>query len=266
MNFAAHQREQARCDPKNKQTPRQIVCCTSALRDATAANCLEVFENNQISAGNISKCRDNEFVMRFRKTPLWKRSIDVVLSVCLFVLLSPILLFIAGYILFRDGGPVLFRQWRLGSEGKSFVIYKFRTLKHSHQATADHRQFVAKLSSDNSVTTKPDLARRAIPGGVFLRSTSLDELPQLWNILRGDMSLIGPRPDVLQWEDYQPWQRKRFEVVPGVTGLWQVSGKNRLTFNQMIDKDIEYVENRSVWLDLTIALKTFRLIVQRDNI
>jgi len=121
------------------------------------------------------------------------------------------------------------------------------------------------LSAGNQIIEKPNLAGRLIPGGKFLRSWSLDELPQLFNIIRGEMSLIGPRPDVLQWHDYEEWQLKRFETLPGITGLWQVSGKNRLTFGQMIELDIEYVENQSLRLDFWIMLKTTRVLLFRDN-
>jgi len=222
-------------------------------------------ERPQISSNELSPIATDSAGLLCRKTPLWKRGFDIVTCLTLFVILSPLLLFIAGTIWLRDGGPVLFRQKRLGLMGQSFVIYKFRTLKQLESATSDHREFVARLSIHNAVTTKPDLEERAIPGGNILRSTSLDELPQLWNILRGDMSLIGPRPDVLQWNDYQPWQLRRFEVVPGVTGLWQVSGKNCLTFNEMIEKDIEYVDKRSFIMDLSIALRTCHLLLRRDN-
>ncbi len=200
-----------------------------------------------------------------RPTPLWKRSIDLVGALTLLVLLSPLLILIAAFIRITSGGPVFFTQVRLGEMGREFVIYKFRTLQICSRATDDHRQFVSNLSANGNAIGKPDLSKRLIPGGNFLRKTSLDELPQLLNIIRGEMSLIGPRPDVLLWEDYQPWQLRRFEVLPGVTGLWQVSGKNRLTFNEMIDKDIEYVTKRSIGLDLRIAIKTVRMLLLREN-
>jgi len=200
-----------------------------------------------------------------RPTPLWKRACDVVAAVGLLVILAPVLVLIGLYIGRVSRGPVLFRQSRMGLMGDDFTIYKFRTLHCSESATAEHRDFVAQLSAQDGVLTKPDLSKRLIPGGAFLRRTSLDELPQLWNILVGNMSLIGPRPDVLGWEDYKPHQLRRFEVVPGVTGLWQVSGKNRLTFEQMIAKDLEYVDRRSPLLDLKISLLTVRFLLQRDN-
>lgn len=211
------------------------------------------------------KLRAFKLHCRHRPTPFWKRSFDVVTALALVLLLSPALLLIALFIRLTSGGPVLFKQTRLGEMGREFVIYKFRTLQTCSRATDEHRKFVNDLSTNGAAVNKPDLSKRLIPGGSFLRKTSLDELPQLLNIIRGEMSLIGPRPDVLLWDDYQPWQLRRFEVLPGVTGLWQVSGKNRLTFNEMIDKDIEYVANRSISLDFKIALKTIRMLLLREN-
>jgi lipopolysaccharide/colanic/teichoic acid biosynthesis glycosyltransferase len=197
--------------------------------------------------------------------PTWKRATDVVVSLSLLMMLSPLLAAIALFIRLTTGGPVFFKQVRLGEMGNDFVIYKFRTLRCCPDATSNHREFVNSLSSAGLAIAKPDLTSRLIFGGNLLRKTSLDELPQLINILKGEMSLIGPRPDVLLWEDYQPEQLRRFEVTPGVTGLWQVSGKNRLTFQQMIEKDIEYVQNRSFWLDVKIAMRTIRILILRDN-
>ncbi len=203
--------------------------------------------------------------LKCHPTPIWKRWIDISVALVLLLVLTPLLIVIALYIRLISRGPVLFTQRRLGLMGEEFTIYKFRTLKCSDNATEEHREFVTKLSENDGVLTKPELKSRAIPGGEFLRRTSLDELPQLVNILQGNMSLVGPRPDVLEWQDYKPAQLRRFEVVPGVTGLWQVSGKNRLTFEQMIEKDVRYVASRSIWLDLVILLKTFRLLIQGDN-
>ena len=200
-----------------------------------------------------------------RPTPLWKRIFDVVVASALLITLAPVLVLIALFIRITSGGPALFKQVRLGEMGREFVIYKFRTLHVCPNATSNHREFLNSIFETGSVVAKPDLSKRLIFGGALLRKSSLDELPQLINILLGEMSLIGPRPDVLQWDDYEPSQLRRFEVRPGVTGLWQVSGKNRLTFSQMIEKDVQYVNNRSLLLDLKISLKTIRLIVLQDN-
>jgi len=203
--------------------------------------------------------------LRPRPTPLWKRMLDCVVAGGLLVVLSPLLVAIGLYIRVVSRGPSIFTQGRMGLMGDEFTIYKFRTLKCSVGATVEHRRYVSELSERDGVLVKPDLSSRLIPGGAFLRRTSLDELPQLLNILLGNMSLVGPRPDVLEWQDYKPEQLRRFEVVPGVTGLWQVNGKNRLTFEQMIDLDVRYVESRSPWLDLCILGQTLAMLLRRDN-
>lgn len=200
-----------------------------------------------------------------RPTPVWKRVLDCLVAGSLMLLLFPLLLAIGLYIRLVSRGPALFRQERMGLMGDEFTIYKFRTLKCSEGATAAHQQYVAELSERDGLLTKPDLRSRVIPGGAFLRRTSLDELPQLMNILQGNMSLVGPRPDVMEWQHYKPEQLRRFEVVPGVTGLWQVNGKNRLTFEQMIELDLRYVDNRSLWLDVSILFRTLGMLARHDN-
>jgi len=200
-------------------------------------------------------------------TPIWKRAIDVVVSTLALVLLSPFLFLIACYIRLVSRGPAIFKQSRLGEMGRPFTIYKFRTMHcgDPEAATSEHREYVSSRAELDEVISKPDLAHRLIPGGEFLRQRSLDELPQLANVLIGNMSLIGPRPDVLDWEDYTAWQQKRFEVKPGISGLWQVSGKNRLSFSRMMELDIEYIERRGFWFDMWIALRTVRLLISKDN-
>ncbi len=171
------------------------------------------------------------------------------------------------YIRLVSRGPAWFKQPRLGEMGEYFVIYKFRTMHHCDTArvTENHRAYVAARSREGLAVGKPDHSDRLIPGGGVLRGLSLDELPQLFNVLIGNMSLIGPRPDVLEWSDYQPWQLRRFEVRPGISGLWQVSGKNRLTMDEMVALDIRYAENRSLKLDLWIIAKTFGVVFSKDN-
>ena len=112
---------------------------------------------------------------------------------------------------------------------------------------------------------KPWYRNELIPGGRLLRKLSLDELPQLFNVLRGNMSLVGPRPDLLQLEDYRPYQARRFEVMPGMTGLWQVSGKNSLSFDQMIALDLDYIDRMSVWMDLVILFRTIGFLINSRN-
>lgn len=185
-------------------------------------------------------------------------------SIALVVTLLPLLALIAGYIKLVSRGPVLFKQKRIGAGAKTFTILKFRTME-ALDTTEQHRQYIASLAQSDQPTLKPSDDRVFIPGGRLLRSLSLDELPQLFNVLAGNMSLIGPRPEVLLLEDYEPWQLKRFEVLPGISGLWQVSGKNSLSFKQMIELDLAYIDNFSMKLDLKIALKTFRVVFGRDN-
>jgi lipopolysaccharide/colanic/teichoic acid biosynthesis glycosyltransferase len=177
-------------------------------------------------------------------------------------LLLPGLLFLAVAIalVVRAGssGPILFRQRRVGYKGRQFTLLKFRTMLLNAE-TDSHRLHTQNLIKTNNPMIKLDAGNdpRLIPLGTLLRATGLDELPQLFNVLKGDMSLVGPRPCIpYECESYEPWHWRRFDAVPGLTGLWQVSGKNRTTFDQMVTLDIEYAERRSLWLDLSIVFKT----------
>ncbi len=182
----------------------------------------------------------------------------------LLVAALPLLVMIAIYIKWVSRGPVLFIQERIGAGARRFRMFKFRTM-HEVQPSQTHRAYIASLIHSDAPAHKPDYSSRLIRGGATLRGLSLDELPQLFNVLLGDMSLIGPRPEVLQLEDYEAWQLRRFEVLPGISGLWQVSGKNRLTFDQMIRLDIQYVDELSLALDMKIAFKTLGVILHRSN-
>jgi exopolysaccharide production protein ExoY len=155
-------------------------------------------------------------------------------------------------------GPIFFRQERVGYRGRRFMLFKFRTMHVSADATT-HQAHFAELVRGNTPMLKLDARgdSRLIPGGWLLRASGLDELPQIINVLRGEMSLVGPRPCIpYEYVQYTPPQRQRFGTAPGLTGLWQVSGKNRTTFEQMVRLDIEYVGRRSLWLDLKIMLLT----------
>lgn len=190
--------------------------------------------------------------------PAWKRCLDY----GLIALLSPAILLVGTVVglLVRLGsaGPIFFRQKRVGYKGSQFTCYKFRTMRVDAE-TESHRRHLHELIQSRQPMTKLDAHRdpRLIPFGSVLRASGLDELPQLLNVLRGEMSLVGPRPCIpYECEKYQAWHWKRFDAVPGLTGLWQVSGKNHTTFEQMIQMDIDYSQRRNLWLDVRIIFKT----------
>ena len=191
-------------------------------------------------------------------TPAWKRGIDILCCLAALPVLAVGTLVMTLVTKFVSPGPVFFRQVRIGHQGRRFKIYKFRTMIVGAD-TGVHQSYCKDLISTNAPMVKMDAKgdARLIPGGWILRASGLDELPQLINVLRGEMSLVGPRPCIpSEFEQYLPWQKKRVEAVPGLTGLWQVSGKNRTTFEQMIRFDIQYAENISLWLDVKIILTT----------
>ena len=198
-------------------------------------------------------------------TPTWKRLLDIVGSATLLVILSPLFLVLAIYIKLVSRGSVFFTQYRIGAGCNPFKIFKFRTMHQCVESEAKHREYVESLSDQDAPAMKPSYGKRLIPGAEFLRGHSIDELPQLLNVLFGTMSLVGPRPEVLEVAAYRPEQLRRFEVLPGITGLWQVSGKNRLSFKRMIELDIEYIDRRSPAMDLSILVRTFRVVFHRDN-
>ena len=191
--------------------------------------------------------------------PVWKRGIDLAGGSLVLVALTPVFLMVAVFIKCSSRGPVFFRHKRYGHLGEPFYVWKFRTM-HVETDPRDHRQHVENMMSGAGPMKKIDKHSRLIPLGTLLRCTAIDELPQLVNVLKGEMSLVGPRPDVLAIEHYETWQQSRFHVVPGMTGLWQVSGKNRTTFQEMMQLDVSYVERRSIWMDCKIILLTLPAI------
>jgi lipopolysaccharide/colanic/teichoic acid biosynthesis glycosyltransferase len=202
----------------------------------------------------------------FRQLPLWKDILDVILSLIAMILLSPLFLLIAVYIKIADPGPVFFRQYRMGFRGKKFECWKFRTMKVGNDAAAHEEYLKSLIKGGDQAMIKLDARKdpRIIPLGWLLRQSGLDELPQLINVLRGDMSLVGPRP-CLPYEarEYDQWHAERFDSVPGLTGLWQVSGKNRTSFKDMMRFDIRYSRRMSFWMEIQILFKTFPAIVQQ---
>jgi lipopolysaccharide/colanic/teichoic acid biosynthesis glycosyltransferase len=190
--------------------------------------------------------------------PTWKRALDVSLVVMTLPVSIVLILAVTLWIRLVSRGPALFRQQRVGHGEKLFTIFKFRTM-HEGAPTRDHELHVARLVESDRPMVKLDQLgdKRLIPGACFLRNTGLDELPQLFNVLRGEMSLVGPRPCIPgEHGFFSPGQRERFQVLPGLTGLWQVSGKNRTTFREMAALDVAYARRSSLGLDLSVILRT----------
>lgn len=205
-----------------------------------------------------------------------KRLFDILIAAVLLILVAPVWLIISLFIKFDSRGAILFKQERVGMDGRKFLCYKFRTMN----ADADesiHREAYRKniegvLAEANAGDAeKPVFGKvkndpRVTRVGRFLRRTSLDELPQFLNVLRGEMSVVGARPPIpYEVEDYDVRHRKRLDMKPGITGLWQVSGRNRLTFEEMVQIDLYYIENWSLWLDLKIILLTLPAILRGDG-
>lgn len=183
-----------------------------------------------------------------------KRVVDVVFAASALVLISPILLIVAALIKLDSPGPVIFQQTRVGRGGHLFTVFKFRTM---HVGAEQEKESLTNLNEASGPLFKIREDPRRTRIGGFLRRTSLDELPQLYNVLRGEMSIVGPRPPLpSEVAQYQEWHKRRLETWPGLTGLWQVSGRSELTFDEMVLLDIYYIENWSPLLDLQIALKT----------
>ncbi|MFM9092993.1 MAG: sugar transferase [Verrucomicrobiota bacterium] len=197
--------------------------------------------------------------------PAWKRSLDLLFCAAVFPVFTLVTLFMAAMVRLTSPGPVLFKQERIGLGGRRFKIDKFRTM-HVAADTRGHQQHFTALMTSNAPMQKLDAKgdSRLIAGAWLIRATGLDELPQIINVLRGEMSVVGPRPCIpYEYEQFTPDQRRRCESVPGLTGLWQVSGKNRTTFEQMIAFDCEYGRRRSLWLDVKIIFLTpVALLVQ----
>jgi lipopolysaccharide/colanic/teichoic acid biosynthesis glycosyltransferase len=199
------------------------------------------------------------------------RTIDLAVAVVVLVLLSPLLLAIAIAIRATSPGPALFRQQRLGKGMCSFSLYKFRTMR-CNASEAPHRDYVRALiasrpDSQGSNLYKLSVDSRITSLGRVLRSWSLDEIPQLINVLAGDMSLVGPRPVIAyEVELYPESYLRRFAVKPGLTGLWQISGRNQRTYHEMVQFDIDYVERHSPWLDLKILGKTIPVVLRRRGV
>jgi lipopolysaccharide/colanic/teichoic acid biosynthesis glycosyltransferase len=220
-----------------------------------------------------------DLIMRAKTTRVShavKRAVDIVGSLVAVVALSPLFLAIAALIKASSPGPILFRQRRIGRHGVPFTFLKFRSMYASNDPQ-QHRAFVTEFIGGNTpssaatanghVVYKLTRDPRVTRVGRVLRRTSLDELPQLFNVLRGDMSLVGPRPPIpYELEAYQTWHRRRFlDAPPGITGLWQVNGRSRLRFDDMVRLDLRYATTWSLWLDIKILVQTPRAVFSGDG-
>jgi lipopolysaccharide/colanic/teichoic acid biosynthesis glycosyltransferase len=193
----------------------------------------------------------------------FKRGVDIVFALGLLVLFGPLMALIALGIKWNSPGPVFYRQMRVGKGGREFSFLKFRSMRMNSDSQV-HQAHAARLIRDNLApankqggSLKLQRDPRITGIGRWLRCLSLDELPQLFNVLWGDMSLVGPRPPLpYEVKLYQPWHQRRFEAMPGLTGLWQVEGRNRVSFDDMVRMDIYYTEHMDFWLDLEIIFKT----------
>jgi exopolysaccharide biosynthesis polyprenyl glycosylphosphotransferase len=198
-----------------------------------------------------------------------KRLLDVLVSALVMIGLAPVMLLCALAVRLDSPGPVFFRQTRAGKDGKPFSVVKFRSMRTNADSKVHEeyvRAFIAAQAAGqvtasgtiNKLVSDPRVTRT----GRWLRKTSLDELPQLWNVLRGDMSIVGPRPPIpYELEHYSPDHMGRLAVKPGITGLWQVSGRSRTTFEEMVSLDLRYITARSILLDLRIILLTIPVVL-----
>ena len=183
-----------------------------------------------------------------------KRVLDIVLSATALVVLSPVFLAVALAIVLDSPGPILFRQKRVGMNGRLFWFYKFRSM---HQDAEERLLELMAFNEAQGPIFKIRQDPRITRVGAFLRRTSLDEFPQFWNVLRGEMSIVGPRPPIpAEVQKYERWQRRRLSMKPGITCIWQVSGRSELGFDQWMELDLEYIDNWSLWHDLKILVKT----------
>jgi exopolysaccharide production protein ExoY len=197
--------------------------------------------------------------------PGWKSGLDITCILLSLPVWLPLMILFMLVTRIASPGPIFYRQERIGLGGRHFFIWKFRTMKLSAE-TQTHESYFEELMRVDCPMTKLDAYGdpRLAPFGRILRASGLDELPQIFNVLRGEMSLVGPRPCTPnEFAHYKPWQRERVNGLPGLTGYWQINGKNKTTFNQMIAMDLFYLKNMSILLDLRIMLKTCTVIAEQ---
>jgi exopolysaccharide biosynthesis polyprenyl glycosylphosphotransferase len=191
---------------------------------------------------------------------LVKRLIDIVAAIILLIVLMPLFILIMALIYLSSPGPVFYKQTRVGRWGKLFTMWKFRSMYPD--ADARLKEVMAENEMTGGVIFKMKNDPRIIPVGRFIRKASIDELPQLWNVLKGDMSLVGPRPALpSEVNQYSLQDRQRLEVIPGITCIWQVSGRSNIPFPQQVQLDVEYIQSQSLLLDIKLLLKTIPAVL-----
>ena len=240
--------------------PQQYSIDRPPLKRLSGPRNTAVPETNSNLIGNLDTCADQDLL-----TPIWKRGSDILILLLILPIVAILAALMYGWVQLVSPGTVLFRQERIGRGGKPFTIYKFRSMK-PHSSTNVHEAHVEHLIKSNKPMTKLDDSgdTRLIKGGRLIRTSGLDEIPQFINVLRGEMSLVGPRPCLPnEFALYEAHQRHRFAVQPGLTGLWQVSRNQRTTFSEMVMMDNDYVNSLSAISDFYIMLRTpFALIRQ----
>lgn len=246
----------------------QIATYSDPSFDTLLVDSLGQIETSQISAPSSQRKNTSSLVV--------KRAIDFIGSIALLILASPLMLITALAVKLTSPGPVIFRQMRIGRDGNLFRFYKFRSMRYDND-DAIHREYVENLiqgrndqinegNADKPVyKLRSDTRITAV--GRIIRRTSIDELPQLFNVFKGEMSLVGPRPPLpYEIENYQSWHMRRLqEVRPGITGLWQVEGRSKTTFDDMVRLDLRYIRNWSLWLDIKILFKTVIVVIRGDG-
>ena len=192
-----------------------------------------------------------------------KRAFDLAGALLMLVLASPVLLLAALLVKLTSRGPVLYKSTRIGRQGRPFTFYKLRSMVDGADR---HRHHLTHLNETDGPVFKIARDPRITPVGRFLRTTSIDELPQLFNVLKGEMSLVGPRPPIPQEVvQYEPWQLRRLDVLPGITCLWQVNGRSTIGFQEWMRLDLEYIRRQSFWLDVKILLRTIPAVLSREG-
>ena len=210
---------------------------------------------------------EQEIVQIYRKENLLynisKRSLDIMASLVGLIILSPVVLVVAILIKLESKGPIIFSQKRIGLNGKEFKMYKFRSMVQNAEELKEKLQ---KQNEMSGPMFKMKNDPRVTKVGKFIRKTSIDELPQLINVLKGDMSLVGPRPSLpKEVQNFEGWMLRRLDVKPGLTCYWQVSGRNNIDFEDWMKLDIKYVEERSFWLDIKLIFKTVKVLFGDRN-